>query len=480
MTFGQFLAILRARWVVALAVWFATVLLALGVSLALPKQYTASASVVVDFKPDPVSAFAFGGMASPAFMATQVDIIRSERVAQRVVRGLKLAENPQAVQQWRDATGGAGSVEAWFASAFARQLDVVPSRESGVITILYQNPSPNFAAGMANAFVQAYIETALELRTDPAQRYSSFFESRAKESREALERAQNKLSEFQKVNGIIATDERLDIENARLNELSSQLTALQALAAESASRQVQAQGSQSDRLVEVLNNPLVTQLRSEVGRTEAQLQQLSTRFGDNHPQVIEARASLAELREKLSTELRRVTGSVGVTNTINRQREADVRAALAEQRTKVLRMRQVRDEGLLLLQDLQNAQRAYDAILQRFTQTSLEGQTTQSNVNILTQAATPTEPSSPRVVLNTLLGMVVGLLLAVGLALVLELRDRRVRSAEDVVAAVGLPVLGVMPKPGSKLKLGGTRLTAMQHRLLAPMPAAGAATNPGA
>lgn len=476
MTFTQFLSILRARWWVVLLVLGLTVGTTLAVSLLLPKQYSATASVVVDFKPDPVSAVMFGGMASPAFMATQVDIIRSDRVAQRVVRNLRLGENPQVRQQWLDSTGGQGSLEAWLAANFQRNMDVVPSRESSVISITYRAPNPQFAASLANAFVQAYIDTSLELRVDPARQYSSFFETRAKEARDALEAAQSRLSAFQKENGIIATDERLDIETARLNELSSQLTQLQAIASESAIRQTQARGNDAERLDQVMNNPVVAGLRADINRAEAQLQQLSTRLGDAHPQVREANANLAELRSRLEGETRKVAGSVGVTSTINRARETEVARQLAQQRANVLRMKAVRDEGTVLIREMENAQRTYDAILQRFTQTTLEGQTTQSNVNQLTQAIPPVAPSSPRIVLNMLLSIIVGTLLALGVALVLELRDRRVRTVDDVVDALGLPVLGVMPKPGAKLHLGGNRRSLLQQRLLAPLPAPATAT----
>ena len=470
MTFGQFLSILRARWWVVALVLGLTVATTLVVSLLLPRQYTATASVVVDFKPDPVSAFAFGGGASPAYMATQVDIVRSERVAQRVVRNLKLNENPQVRQQWLDETGGEGSIESWLGTVFQKQMDVVPSRESSVIAISYKAPDPRFAAGLANAFAQAYIDTALELRTDPARLYSTFFENRAKEARETLEKAQSKVSAFQKQAGIIATDERLDVETARLNELSSQATMMQALLAESASRQAQAQSGQGDRMQEVLNNANVSQLKADISRAEAQLQQLATRLGDKHPQVVEAKASLAELRSRLEAETRKVTGSVTVSANINRQRLAEVQRALQAQRDKVLKMKAVRDEGLVLLRDVENAQRSYDALLQRFTQTNLEGQTTQSNINLLTQATPPLEPSSPKILLNTLLSIFLGTLLAVGTALLLELMDRRVRNVDDVVEALGLPVLGLMPKPGSKLQLGAGRVSQMQQRLMAPLP----------
>lgn len=470
MTFGQFLAILRARWLVALLVLLTVVGVTIVVSMVLPKQYKAVASVVVDFKPDPVSAVMYGGMASPGFMATQVDIIQSERVAQRVVRNLRLAENQTIRQQWQDETQGQGTIESWLATVFSRQMDVVPARESSVISVSYQAPDPRFAAALANAFAQAYIDTSLELRVDPARQYSSFFETRSKDARDALEKAQSRVSAFQREKGIIASDERLDVENSRLNELSSQLTALQAISAESASRQVQARGASADRLQEVLNNPNVSGIKADITRNEARLRELSTRLGDSHPQVVETRAVLAELRSRLDQETRRVSGGVGVSNTINRQREAEVRASLAAQRDKVLRLKAVRDEGMVLMRDVENAQRAYDAVQQRLTQTSLESQTTQSNVHLLTQASPPLEPASPRVVLNTVAALFVGTLLAVATALILELRDRRVRGPLDMLATLKLPVIGVMPKPGSRLVFGKTPLGSIQQRLLAPLP----------
>jgi chain length determinant protein EpsF len=468
MSFSQFFSILRARWWVAALVLVATIATTVVVSLLLPKQYRASASVVIDMKPDPVSAVMYGGAAGAAFLATQVDIIESSRVAQRVVRNLKLNENPQVRQQWLEDTGGNGSIETWLATSFQRAMEVRPSRESNVLSVSYTAADPRFAAGLANAFVQAYIETSLELRVDPARQYSAFFESQSKEAREALERAQAKVSAFQRENGIIATDERLDIESARLNELSSQLTQLQAISAESASRQAQAQGAQADRMQEVLNNGIVSQLKADINRSEARLQELSTRLGDAHPQVQESRASLTELRTRLESETRRVTGGVGLTNTINRQREAEVARSLEAQRTKVLKMKAVRDEGFVLVRDAENAQRVYEAVLQRFNQTSLEGQATLSNVKVLTQADAPLKASSPNLLLNTLLSVFLGGLLALAAALGLEFIDRRVRSAEDLVTALGLPVLAVIPGDKGRLAAPASRGLALGRGAMTP------------
>lgn len=448
MSLGQLIGIIRARWWVVVTVLLATAGLVIGVSLILPKKFTAAASVVVDSKPDPLSAVAYGSGISAAFMATQIDIIESDRVALRVVRNLKLAENPNVREQWTEDTGGTGSIEQWLSESFKRRMVVKPSRESNVLTISYTAPDPKFAAALANAFVQAYVDTALELRTDPAKRYSTFFDTRVKDARETLEAAQARLSAFQRDKGIIATDERVDIETSRLNELSTQLVAIEAVAAESSSRQSQAAGEGGEKMPEVLNNGLIAGIKSDINRNESRLQELTLRLGDNHPQVIEAKATLDGLRRKLDVETRRVTGGVGLTNNINRQRERQIRSELDAQRAKVLRLRGVRDESSVLLRDVENAQRTYDALQSRLNATSLESQATQGNISVLTEAAPPAEASSPKVFMNSILGVFFGLLFGVGAVLLLEFRDRRVRSAEDL-ELLDIPLIGVLPAQGS-------------------------------
>jgi chain length determinant protein EpsF len=351
-------------------------------------------------------------------------------------------------------------------------MDVQPSRESNVITVTYKSPDPKFAAALANAFVQAFIDTSLELRVDPAKQFSTFFDNRAKEARESLEQAQSRATAFQRERGIMATDERLDIETSRLNELSSQLVAMQAVAGESVSRQAAAAGGSLDRIPEVLGSPVVSGLTADISRLEARLQELNSRLGDNNPQVIELKANLRELRVRMQEEMRRVAGGVSVTSSINRQREGQIRAELESQRAKVLRLKQVRDEASVLTRDVESAQRNYEAVLSRLNQTNLESQATQSNVKLLTVATPPLQHATPRVGFNTLIASMVGTMLAVGLALLLEMLDRRVRTLDDVSAALGLPVIGVLPRPGAgKGLLGRGRTSAMQRRVLGQLPA---------
>jgi uncharacterized protein involved in exopolysaccharide biosynthesis len=251
-----------------------------------------------------------------------------------------------------------------------------------------------------------------------------------------------------------------------LNELSSQLVALQAVAS--------GQTSSVSQLPEVVNNSVLTGMRGDITRAEARLQELTSRLGDNHPQVIEARANINALRSRLDAETRRVTGSVGVVSSMNRQREAEIRAALEAQRARVLKMRTAREDGMVLVRDVENAQHAYDAVVARMNQVGLDGATTRDQVNgsVLAEAVPPLEPSSPKIVRNGVLAAVLGLVLGFGAAMLLEFMDRRVRTVEEVSQLLGLPIFGVLPKPGGMGGLPGSNALALSPRgLFGSLPA---------
>jgi polysaccharide biosynthesis transport protein len=127
-------------------------------------------------------------------------------------------------------------------------------------------------------------------------------------------------------------------------------------------------------------------------------------------------------------------------------------------------MRLAREEGMVLVRDLENAQRAYDAVLTRLNQSSLESQVTQPNAYVLAQAVPPLLPSSPKIITNTALSIVIGLVLAIGAAIVLEMIDRRLRNAGEVSELLGLPVLGVLPKPSGVGGFSGGRKALVSPR----------------
>lgn len=450
MTFDQFLRILRARWKLTLSIFVLVVLAAIVGSLVFPKKYEASATVIIDSRPDAVSPLqTLGGASSMSYLATQIDVIESRAVAQRVVRTMRLGENQTLRADWEKESKGRGNYEVWLADLMSKGVKVKPSRESNVIAIGYEGSDPAFAAAMANAFATAYIDTTVQFRVNPARQYSDFFEERARLARAKLEQAQQKLTQAQEAKGILATDERLDVEVQRLSDLSQQVLALRANRADAQNRSRESQRNPSGS-PEVIANQLVATLKTELARSEIKLSELLERYGDMHPTVINERANVSNLRSQIQRETNLVTRSLGVTSTVSVNREAEINSAYEAQRDKIMKLKTARSELSVLEREVENAQRIYDAIVARLSQTNLEGSTSQAGVMILSPATEPTKPSSPKILLNILISMVLGALLAMMAAMGIELIDRRVRSSDDLTQLFEVAVLGTLPSPDKR------------------------------
>jgi polysaccharide biosynthesis transport protein len=462
MNLSHFLAVLRARWLSAVIVFGAVVVATILYLVFATRVYTATASLLIDVKPDPVSSMLYGG-ATPSQINTQIEILRSDRVAQRVAQNLKLADLADMRAAWASAKSGL-TIQEWLTEFVEAGLDPrVSSPGSNVINISYHSADPRFAATVANAYVQAYLETSIELRVDPAKQYSGFFTDQQKEARTALEAAQNKLSAFQKEKGIIGSDDHFDLEMSRLTALTQELVAIQTARVSASTRQG-AIGN-SGQLGEVLSNGTVSALKSELSDAELKLQELSSRYGDRHPQVQDARATVAELRRKLAHATSDVTGSIGIDARVGRAREAEIQAAVDAQRAKVLSLKETRDQVAVLQRDVDNAQRSYDLVYNRASQTNLESQNRQSNATVISQATVPSNPSSPKLVPVLLMGLVAALGLGLATALLLEQMDKRIRTTTDAFDFLGLPVIGIMPSPNMNRRLKG-QMAMIQDRVV--------------
>lgn len=439
MNLMQMLLILKARKSLIILSLVLTVVLVGGVSLLLPKVYTATASMIVNLQAtDPVTGLAMPSQLIPDYLATQIDILRSHNVALKVVDELKLAST--AAKSAQDGADGRQSQRDWQANALLKKLDVEPSRSSSVMNISFQSRDPQIAARVANAFVNAYIQTNHELKTQPARQTARWYDEQLSELRSNLSQAQTKLSKYQQQKGIVSLDDKLDTESTRLAELSTQLVTAQAQAFEAQSQQA----SLSNALPSVVNNPLIQSLKSELARAEAKLSTLSQQVGKNYPEYQRTQAEVGSLRTKINSEIDVTRESMRNRFSATQQQENALRASLATQKTKVLAMNAARDAGAVLAREVESAQKLYDQALQRYGQIRLEGHAGQTQVIVLNAAAIPSSPASPRLEFNLVLAVFLGSLLGIGLALLREMTDRRVRSAYDLSAVLGTPVLGVL------------------------------------
>ncbi len=450
MNFRQILLILRLRWWLVLLVFTLVVAGTAAASMLMSKKYQAHTTLLLDVKTDPLLATLMPSLATPGYIATQTEIIQSDRIAGRVVKMLGLAQNPAAVAQWREETEGRISLDKYFGDLMQKGLLVEPGKGSTILTVGFTASDPKFAAAAANTFARAYIDLGVELRVGPAREYAGFFDERAKSLRADLEAAQTKLSAYQQKNGIIVSAERLDMEMSRLTSLETALASAIAESADTSSRQ---RNGGTETSVDVQQSAAVQGLKAQLSQAETKLNEISTNYGSNHPIRIQLDAQIAELKQQLSSEMRRVSGATSNLNRINSQRINELRSLVATQKKSVFGMRTERDEASLLLKELETAQRAYDAVAQRRTQLANESQAEQAAARVLSPAVEPLTHSFPNIPKNIVAAVVVGLLLGLGAALGWEMLDRRIRSEADMYVEDGVPVLGVMSSSPSKVRV---------------------------
>ena len=448
MDISRLMAILRARWRAVVLAMAVVLGLTLAVHFVLPPRYTATAAIVLDVRGlNPVLGVAEARAVMPRnVLGTQASMVRSDGVARQVVRKLDLTHDPLLREAWQSGAEGKGDAEAWIARRLLKSLDVRPDAEdSNVLDLQFSHADPAMAAAIVNAFAEAYLATALGLRSDPARVSTTFFTAQAKAMRTQLEAAQARLSAYQRENGIVGGDERLDIETASLNELGVRHIEARAQRIESASRdaQAQVQGRAADS-PDVLGSPVVQQLLSNLSAAQARLKVVSGTLGAQHPQFLAAEAEVAQLRTEVDREVGRAAASLAMSARIGEQREAAARGSLEAQRRRVLQLKSARDGMTVLERDVESARRAYEQVQLRQVQTSQESSSPSPEASMLTVGVAPAESSRPGLVLLVSLGLALGAVLGLLLALALDRRRPMIHYPADLLSW-GVPLLAVVP-----------------------------------
>lgn len=486
---AQFFLILRAHLRLILILFFGAVTIAGVITILLPKMYTSSTSLNFDFKGGNPLSDNTSESREGTYLVTQVNIITSQNVAQKVVNSLSDFERQKVIDALKakntavnkaigrlrytlsnlfvadedKEAGGADAAQpsaptesirvsnpySWMAGALLSDLDVEPLFGSRLVEISYSSTDPKIAALIANKFASAYIDENLNMIVDPARRTSAWFDEQLKSLRDKLEAAQEKLTTYQQKQGIVATDERVDTETRRLSELSSQLVDAQqqTRGAETTQRrleEIRAKGAPLISLPEIYSQPVIQSVRKDIRNLESKLAELSSKLGENHPQYQRVKAELEATKVKLDNEIKSVVEGINNTTKLAKEREASLKRSLEDQKQLVLNLKYQRDEITVLMREVDSAQSTYNTALEQLNKSRLESVVDQTNVYVVDPASIPGGHSSPKAMKNLVLGALIGLMLGVGLSVLLELMNRRIRSREDIMNDLGLVVLGTL------------------------------------
>jgi len=495
----KYFLLIRGQARLIATIFAAGIVLAALLTYQTPKMYTATSALNFDFNVvNPVDSTG-RSLAEDTYLFTQIDIIKSQNVAQRVENSLTeyererviaalqaknsvidkvigaisravsslLGGNPQKGSAAPKAAAGSKGDEGaaapvrktlgvrsaynWLARALVYDLTVEPRFNSRIVELSYSSTDRIVAALMTNKFAEAYIAANLEMMIDPARKTSAWFDEQLKSLRKKLEEAQSALTAYQQEQGIVSSDERLDTEISRLQQLSGQLvTAQQATRnAETAQQKLQSvldSGASLMTFAPVANNSVIKSIKKEIRDFESEYVDLSSTLGENHPRRKRVYSELQAARERLQKEITSTTNGINNTAELAKTREHDLAAAMAAQKQLILNLKQERDKIAVLEREVESAQSAYNAALTQLNTTSMQSMLDQTNVSVVDPANVPVRPSSPKMVKNLILGGLAGLILGIGLVVFRELFNRRVYSADDITVELGIPLLGHLKK----------------------------------
>lgn len=479
--------VLRTRLGLVLGAFFSGIAIAGVVTYLTPDMYTATTALNFDFKNANPIDIQGRTLESDDYLYTQMDIIESLNVAKKVegsltdyererfissaqaentvvdrakrsiidvIKSLGASEDKSHVKQRSaDPTESINvkSAYSWFAQIVGRNLDVEPRVNSRIVDITYSSTDPRVAALMANRFAEAYLATNLEMTIDPARKTSRWFDEQLKILRQKLEDAQSELTAYQQKEGIVSSDERMDTENARLRELSSQLVQAQqetrtAVSAQKKLKEILEKGAALTGFSLVFDNPDVQKIKAEIRQLQGELVDISASLGKNHPRYKRVSAELDGAHQRLGTEIKVIIDGIDNTAELMKSREADISAAVEEQKQLVLKLKHEHDKIAVLEREVESANKTYNAALTELNTSSMQSLVDQTNVFIVDPANIPKQPSSPLLTKNLALGAFGGLLFGIGLAILMELLVRRVHSEEDLFLELKVPLLGHLNK----------------------------------
>lgn len=414
--------------------------LATGAALLQSHSYAAEAQLVLDTRQDPMG----GGFMSALNMSTQLEVIKSDKVATKAAELLLAAPGPTLRPALAAlAKSGKGQLPSVKSLSVPLQfgLTVEPVRGSNIIAITSTAPDAELAVAAVNAIARAAMDISVEMRVDPTKESATWLQGQAKSARAALEAAQARLSRYQQEKGIVVTSDRMNEESARLSALESALVDAEAGSMDVPGRQ---RGADTDAVA----SPMVASVRAQLSAAELKLLEVSGSLGKEHPQRIALEAQVASLRQRLAEEMTKSANSGVASARASRAKVEQLRALVEAQKKQVLSLRTAHDEISVLQRDVDSARAAYDSISQRASQTTLESQSTQTSLRVLSLADEAADTSQRKRLVRVLGGFGAGLVLAAAMAVVWELRNVKVRCMEDLATIEGVSIIGVLHPPG--------------------------------
>ena len=430
--------------------------------------YQATAQILLESDKNPTMTFVEGAAVitnDPAdLINTQMEILNSRTLADRVVKKMQLDKNPYFIKK-KDTVKNGGL----FASASRMVTGLFPAKspppsiqipfvkkdqeldqnltdmilasmkvnavkKSGILKIHYLSENPTIAASMANGIVNVYIEHNLDMRVRPYKDAAEWLSTKIFELKENV--ITQKLREL--VSQLVQAENKRQEAEIRYNQIKSVIDNPELLAT----------------VPDIMNNLVIQGLRNEELKIKKDISELSQKYGPRHPQMIKAKSELESVQKNLITEARKMLNAAKTEYEIAKSREASLKKTMDEQKQEVLDLSKKAIEFNVVAGEAQSNKQFYELLLKRMQEASLSSGMTISNIQIVDNATVPKHPIKPRRGRNIFLALTIGLFGGIGMAFFVEFMDDTVKTPEDVNKILGLSFLGFVPSADKEDKEG--------------------------
>lgn len=449
LSFTQLFHILKAYAVFIAAVLAVTVLVTILLVSTLPKSYEATAALIIEFQSDDAArGDRLPSNLEKSYLLTQADVIRSQKVMLRVIEQMNLTEDPEVLEAYEDVPPE--SIDTAIARDMLEGLEVTVGEESRVINVTFTADDPQKAADVANAVASAYIDVTNELAQEPARALSESYQVQLNELRKQVEEAQARLTDEQQKAGVMELQEerfgRVDADQQRLNGLMAELVRAEGESTETAARadlirQARKGGGSAVVQADILDARHIQDIKQKVLDLQTEFEEQSQVLGPNHPRYKGLQKAIADAEKRLKAEVKEYGDTLINEAKVAARREAKLRDEVDEQRQLVLNIKRSRDEVSLYLREFESAKRIYEQTLDKFDDIMLDTQIDRSSAAVVSRAVPPDEHVAPKKKPAILIAIVLGLIVGAGLALLIELTNRKIRSKEDLATELDAPVL---------------------------------------
>lgn len=473
--------ILVKRRRLILGVLAGVVALALLVTLIATPVYRATA--VLQLEKEGVQVVQVNGLQpggdsgwDPEFLQTQYELIKSRALAERVANELDLQEaelerlsDPGwlgrllGLLQPKDKQEGRGKAPPRSAASgdAARQtlreavgligagLSVEPIRNSRLVRIHFDSPSPQFSARAANAVAEGYIASGLERRFGASSYAKTYLEEQLRLTRAKLEDSERKLVQFAQQENLVNTGEQgQSLVAQNLIQLNAALAAAQDQRIRAEARWQQASGGAMP--ADMIGNSNLRPLQQQKGQLQAQYQLKLQTFKPEYPEMLQLKNQIDELDRQIAREIAGVRASVKAEYDAAARQERILKDQIAALRAQALDVDGRSIQYNILKREVDTNRQLYDGLLQRYKEVGVAGDVRANNISIIDRAEVPRGRFKPNLFLNLAIGLLLGGVLGVLLAFLLEFLDDTLKTPEDIENKLKLPVLGVIPKLGPK------------------------------